>query len=427
MQRIWVLAGTTEGRELCTLLAARGIPFLATVATPYGAQLIEAANGSEVRIGKLNLREMVKLIQDEGIAAVIDATHPYAAEASTNAKAACTQSGTPYLRLQRTETTEGMEQVVRVRSLQEAAAFLNEQEGNALLTTGSNGIAQYKGVRDFSSRLFVRVLPERTVIAKCEELGFSAGHIIAMRGPFSEELNIAMIKAVNARFLVTKDGGAAGGMAQKLSAAGKTGATIVLIERPATDTDETGTIEYAIDFAQSILNESAGESLQNQGQPYANLLATAEKSLFPLFIDLYGKKAVIVGGGTVGARRAEVLASFGARVTVISPFVSGDLQRLIDARAVEWTARSYCVGDCIGASVVVAATNDRAVNAAITQEAKVSGIPASVADAPEEATFHFPAIVREGSIVIGLTTGDPPYTKRMAAKLRMILPELIGQ
>lgn len=437
MKRIWVLAGTTEGRELCELLLARRIPFLATVATPYGAQLIQTIENSEVRIGKLNAREMSELIQTEGIVAAIDATHPYAAQASTNAKEACRGSGIPYLRLQRPETTEGMEKVVRVRSIAEAAAFLNENEGNALITTGGNGIAEYAAVRDFSSRLYVRVLPDSSAIARCEELGFSAGHIIAMRGPFSEELNIAMMNAVHARYLVTKDGGAAGGMAQKLSAAEKTGATLVLIERPQADVDETAPdervkiestaiasapsdsspIESAVDFAQKVLIESPGQSEQTrQDQPKCD--EALAKALFPLFIDVYGKKTVVVGGGAVGARRAEVLASFGAVVHVIAPMASGELQRMIHANAIYFAAREYQAGDCSGAAIVVAATNDRAVNAAIALEAKAQSIPVSVADAPDEATFHFPAIVREGSAVLGLTTGDPSRTKRIAAKLR---------
>ena len=141
---------------------------------------------------------------------------------------------------------------------------------------------------------------------------------------------------------------------------------------------------------------------------------------FPLFVDLSGKKAVVVGGGTVGLRRAAILRDFGAAVTVISPAPGEPLE------GISHLARNYRAGDLAGAFLAVAATDDRAVNRAVWEEARTRSVPVNVCDCPGECDFFFPAICRSGDLVAGVTGGgaDHRRTARAAAAIRKTLEEL---
>ena len=123
--------------------------------------------------------------------------------------------------------------VVPVASIACAARFLSENPGRALLTTGSKELAPYTSVADFAERFFVRVLPLPSAITKCIDAGFSPSHVIGMQGPFTRELNEAMLRQVGAQWLVTKDSGTLGGTAEKLAAARDAGARCIVVARPA--------------------------------------------------------------------------------------------------------------------------------------------------------------------------------------------------
>ena len=145
----------------------------------------------------------------------------------------------------------------------------------------------------------------------------------------------------------------------------------------------------------------------------------ANRMLFPLFVDLQGKLAVVVGGGTVAARRTGALLRFGARVRVVAPRVK---ERLAGA---EYVLRPYAPGDLTGADLAVAATDDRQGNAAAGEEARSLGIPVSVADAPGERTFFFPAICEGGELIAGMVSrnGDHRAVAGAARAVRRTLEE----
>lgn len=144
------------------------------------------------------------------------------------------------------------------------------------------------------------------------------------------------------------------------------------------------------------------------------------KYRFPLFIDLNGKKAVIIGGGKIALRRAEILLSFGAEVTIIAPKCEAVPEK------VTFFQRSYKEGDLSGAFLAVAATDSREVNFQVGQEAKKAGILISVADRKEESTFFFPAICIGGGLVSGVVSQGEEHKKTAAAarKIRTVLEEL---
>lgn len=140
---------------------------------------------------------------------------------------------------------------------------------------------------------------------------------------------------------------------------------------------------------------------------------------FPLFIDLSGKKAVVIGGGTIALRRVNVLLSFGAQVTIIAPECS-DVPK-----GVVFLKRPYQPGDLAGAFLAVAATDCRAVNHQVGQEANAAGIFVSVADRKEESTFFFPAICTGNGLVAGVVSQGEEHKKTAAAarKIRTVLEE----
>lgn len=142
--------------------------------------------------------------------------------------------------------------------------------------------------------------------------------------------------------------------------------------------------------------------------------------LFPLFTDLSGKRAVIVGGGAIGLRRAEVLVRFGADVTVISPEMKRAMQE------VNHIERIYEKGDLRGAFLAIAATDDREVNRAVGIEAGMLGIPVSVADCSGECTFYFPAICEGDGLIAGVVSDGINHRKtaRAAREIREVLSKM---
>ena len=138
---------------------------------------------------------------------------------------------------------------------------------------------------------------------------------------------------------------------------------------------------------------------------------------FPLFVDLTGRAAVVIGGGTVGLRRAEVLRRFGADVTLISPRLCAPLE------GVRHIPRPYQPGDLAGAFLAVAAADDGAVNAAAGREARERGVMFNRSDCPAECDFFFPAVCEGEGLVAGLAGdgSDPRRTAAAARKIRQII------
>lgn len=220
-----VFGGTTEARELL----ASGLTAVCSVATEYGASLLAGLGGVRTVVGRMDAAAISTFIRNEHFSCVIDATHPYAAEATVNIKKACEENCVPLLRLCRESTQPPAGVSVRtVASCGEAAALLDESGNAALLTVGSKELDKFTRVREYQKRLYVRVLPLPEVVSRCAELGFGAGRVIAMQGPFSAEMNEAMIKMTKAAVIVTKDGGPAGGAMEKYEAARRTGVSVIL-------------------------------------------------------------------------------------------------------------------------------------------------------------------------------------------------------
>lgn len=390
-EKILLFGGTAEAREI----AESGLPMIYCAATEYGAEAVKDAQNLDVRVGRLSRDAMGDLIRREGVTFVADATHPYAREVTEEIKMACAAASVPYMRVARGRTPLPDWAEV-VKDCREAAALLDASDEKAVIATGSKELDVFTSVRNYRERLFPRVLPSAGVIARCEELGFGPGQIIAMRGPFSEEMNLELLRMTGASVIVTKDGGAAGGMEEKIKAAEKAGARLIVVGRGE---------EYGCSAREAVLL-------------MRRRLGAGRPPLFPMLTDIEGRKAVIAGGGSVALRRAGTLALCGAEVHVVSPdFLEGFYGGRFTLHRKKWEHR-----DMEGAFLVVAATDDRDLNRAIGAEARGRGLPVSVADAAGECTFAFPSLVAKGAAAACVSTGglSPALTRRLADRLRSV-------
>lgn len=227
--KICMFAGTTEGRRLAALLCG-AVDLTVCVATEYGEVMLDGIGGITVHTGRMDEREMEAFFARGGFGRVIDATHPYAELVSENIASAAKKTGIPVMRVLR-EADKKTDDAVYVSSVEEARDFLSAREGNIFITTGAKELASYVGLD--MSRVWARVLPVASSLEACETAGIPVSHIIAAQGPFSEETNLAELRAVGAKYIVTKSSGKSGGFEEKIGAAKKAGATAVIIGKPA--------------------------------------------------------------------------------------------------------------------------------------------------------------------------------------------------
>ena len=397
-----IFGGTTEGRKLSRLLSKSGIDVTLSVATEYGWNLAEnaAANILSDRLGKA---EMTAMLDQGAFDIVIDATHPYAVEVTKNIRFACQAAATKYYRLKRPESAE-IEGITYVPDASAAAEIINKSNEKVMLAIGSKELKSFTQAENYAERFFVRILPMLDSLQKALELGFRGSNIICMQGPFDMEMNMATLKMTGAKCLVTKDSGDAGGTEAKVSAALSVGCEVIMIGRPVQE--EGYTLNELLEIVGAAVKET--ENPENTAH-------------FPLFVNMRGKKVLVIGGGNVAERRVRVLSSFGADITVISPEISETIKQLASC----CLRKKYQPGDiaAIKPFLVLTAADDRQANHEAMLEAKSFDIHISVADCREQCTFYFPAIAENESFIVGLVSknGDHSGVKRTAEKIRRLL------
>ncbi|WP_105615026.1 cobalt-precorrin-6A reductase [Vallitalea okinawensis] len=230
---ILLLAGTSDARAIGTELKNSHLKVIATATSNYGSQLLRE-NGLEVLCGKLDEGALHSVVQQYEISVIVDATHPYAEAISHLALNVAKELNILYLRYERPSILQelSMDKIVAVQDYLEAAKVASLEQGNVLSTIGSRRLE--KLVMSIPlDRLFVRILPQPEVIKECLDLGIKLGQIIAMQGPFSKELNMALYKQFNIKTIITKDSGEIGGAKEKIEAAQACGVKTILVERPA--------------------------------------------------------------------------------------------------------------------------------------------------------------------------------------------------
>ena len=157
-------------------------------------------------------------------------------EVTEHIRAAAEAAGLPVLRLVR--QSDGEELCRRAKDMAGAADMLEQMPGHVLLTTGSKELHHFARP-GLAERCYPRVLPMADSLERCLTLGFPPKNIICMQGPFSRELNVALLRQYHIQTLVTKDTGGYGGFREKAEAAREAGCALLVVERPRRETGLT--------------------------------------------------------------------------------------------------------------------------------------------------------------------------------------------
>ncbi|MBR1472150.1 MAG: precorrin-6A reductase [Lachnospiraceae bacterium] len=261
-ETIFLFGGTTEGRLLAE--AALGTwNCHVFVATDSGEAFLprQVRESAAVHTGRLQEAEMAEQMRRQKPVFVLDATHPYAAEASLNIRAACRMASVKYLRVVRESLAEegsrqaGMPVQRKVKSAEEAARVLAAEYAGQpiLLTTGSKELSAFSKLLAENEQVYARILPGEENIALARSAGMPADHILTGVGPFTEEENLEILRKYGIAVLVTKESGGRGGYLEKLRAAKRGGAEVVVICRPV---EEQGiSLEEALQLLEAGWNE----------------------------------------------------------------------------------------------------------------------------------------------------------------------------
>jgi precorrin-2 dehydrogenase / sirohydrochlorin ferrochelatase len=148
-------------------------------------------------------------------------------------------------------------------------------------------------------------------------------------------------------------------------------------------------------------------------------------SYYPVFVDLEGKRCLVVGGGEIATRKVEGLLEAGALVVVVSPGLSSALVALAACGAIQHRPRAFLEGDVVGCALVIGATDQYVVNQAVCEAARRHHIWVNIVDTPEHCDFIAPAVVRRGALQIAISTGGLSPT--LAKRIRMQLERFYGQ
>ena len=232
MKEILIFAGTTEGRKLSECLSKADILHTVCVATEYGEIVLTENACAHVHRGRMDVEEMSAFISDGQFSAVVDATHPYAQVVTENIRNAMKGMDIPYIRLKReTDDSYDYDKIRSFECNEDCAEALLQINGNILLTTGSKELSVYCGYESLKDRLYVRVLPGLESLSLCNENGIMGKHILALQGPFTVDMNEAMLRQYDIGCLVTKKSGRAGGYIEKLEAAKRLDIPVYVVER----------------------------------------------------------------------------------------------------------------------------------------------------------------------------------------------------
>ncbi len=146
---------------------------------------------------------------------------------------------------------------------------------------------------------------------------------------------------------------------------------------------------------------------------------------YPIFLNITGKKCVVVGGGQIALRKVRTLLDYGAIVRVISPALCSELNEMAENGAITIQQRRYRSGDLQEAFVVIAATNDSTINLKVGKDARSNALLINVVDDPESSGFIAPSYVRRGDVTIAISSGG--RSPALSQKIRTRLEEEFGE
>ena len=226
---IWVIGGTKDSRDFLEKFIKYDNNIIVSTATEYGAKLIEnlpIKTSSE----KMDKGAMLKFVDHNKITKIIDTSHPYAFEVSKNAMEVAEEKNIEYFRFEREEIDILPKKYKNFKDIESLIKYVENLKGNILVTLGSNNVPLFRGLKNLSN-IYFRILPRWDMVKKCEDNNILPKNIIAMQGPFTENMNIAMMEQFNIKYLISKKTGNTGGEREKVSACDKLDVEIIYLEK----------------------------------------------------------------------------------------------------------------------------------------------------------------------------------------------------
>ena len=230
-----VMAGTSDARRIIEELSTLKVKILATATTTHGAELAKTSGSDEVLTGRFDSLKLAKIINTHSVDVLIDATHPFAAEATRNAIKAADAENIKYIRFERPALNFlDNELIYKVHSFPEAVDEILK------ISTAGGRIFHLAGVMTLPyltekidpKQIVARILPSNFSLKKCLDSGVPTRNIIAMEGIFSKEFNRTLMMEYNISVVLTKESGEAGGTPSKIEAAMELKIPVVMVMRP---------------------------------------------------------------------------------------------------------------------------------------------------------------------------------------------------
>lgn len=251
--RLWLIGGTSESVALAGAITSLGLSCTVTVTTITAKLLYPKLPSLTVQVGRLDIEQLNHFLQEQQIAAILDASHPYAVEISQMAIRIAAQRKIPYLRFERlvVDPQADHSRVMRLDSFEALLAGNYLLDQRVLLTVGYKALSLFQGWQDRST-LFARILPAVTSLEAAISAGFTSDRIIALRPPVSTELEKSLWRQWEISLVVTKASGRVGGEEIKRTVAAELGIPLVVIARPVVDYPlQTSDFSVALEFCRT--------------------------------------------------------------------------------------------------------------------------------------------------------------------------------
>jgi precorrin-6x reductase len=251
---IWVFSGTADGNALASRIAESGARVVVSTATSYGRELaMTRLPDVPVRSGRIGVNARRRELQVFRARAIVDATHPFATEISSQLIMLGAELKIPYLRYER-KVVDCSGPAIFCETMGEAAAKAIDRGKRIFLATGSKDLQVFLNHPGASARdWFVRVAPEPESLESALSLGIPRARLFAIQGPCSRELNKTLWKNWQIDCVVTKESGEAGGFSAKADAASSLGIPLIVINRPRLNYPEVANeFDLVIDWLQKL-------------------------------------------------------------------------------------------------------------------------------------------------------------------------------
>ncbi|ACA55515.1 cobalt-precorrin-6X reductase [Clostridium botulinum A2B7 92] len=254
---IALILGTSEGREILSLLNKFTDNILISTATAYGGEILKDYKYKKLNTKPLNKEKLLNMLKENQVNILIDASHPYALEVTKNAREVSKDLNIEYVRYERPSSAEEFKEnkkIVFLEDYKDLNKALKNIKGNILNTSGSRNMDRILDLK-LENRIIHRVLPSVKVLEDCFSLGVKVEDIMAIKGPISKELNKAFIKDYDAKALILKDSGPQGGTKEKILACLECDIYALVIMRKKIKYErEFDNIESLVKYIKSMVN-----------------------------------------------------------------------------------------------------------------------------------------------------------------------------